>query len=616
MFDLLARPVRADAIYPERRLGQDAGLDAYWDGAAGRIQVFFRRRKALQAARMPAHATDMADAEAFKAALAGSRGAVSGGPAAAAALDVAISVAKSIGVAGDVLEAARTPALAMLAGGVAETPGRIRRWTALTLAAAVAAGQGNPVHLVVRRPDMIEPFGDVAQPILQALGLSVDSAMPEQGLKRRRAAYAADVTIASFAGLGSDYLRDRMIRRGRGAERRWRIDRLKGPAADAAALTMRGLACAFVDEADHVLCEAGAAVLQARDRGRLDGDRRLAAEAQGLADQLSPERDFVDDRLTLSGKQRLRLLAAALGSTWAQGRRREALIEQALAASQIGDDDWARDAAGEITLTDAARAALTRRDGVAPEIWVEHIAGDGRGGAVAVALPACQIYRRYVHLGAAAAFAAGHKRELFEAYGLWLHAAPQVVARHPVSHAFIQDDAAVEKAAVSAIVTRRPDGPVLAMTPGADKARPLWAALQAEGAPAALDEGQGRPRIVEQALLQEGIVVLGHMDAGLGALAARAGAHIVLVEPEALGVDAMRLVDHLAAEAPVHAIWAANGPMLRDFSNDAPAPADWRPETVANALATAALYRRRLRRAILRTEADAARSLSVAGEPD
>jgi preprotein translocase subunit SecA len=233
---------------------------------------------------------------------------------------------------------------ALLAGMVAEMDTGEGKTLTATLAASAAALAGIPVHIVTVNDYLASRDAEWMGPIYRALGLQVGTVVHGMAPTGRRQAYACDVTYCTNKELAFDYLRDRIVLRGRPSWLQLQIERLGGREARAERLVLRGLHFAIVDEADSVLVDEGRTPLII-SAGGSSAEQRLYETALGVADQLVPERDFSVDmagrtvRLTPEGLARLDELAAPLGGVWAGRLRREELARQALVARQLFQRD-------------------------------------------------------------------------------------------------------------------------------------------------------------------------------------------------------------------------------------------------------------------------------------
>ena len=228
----------------------------------------------------------------------------------------------------------------LLAGMVAEMDTGEGKTLTATLAASAAALAGIPVHVVTVNDYLASRDAAWMGPIYRALGLQVGTVIHGMSPPERRAAYGCDVTYCTNKELAFDYLRDRIVLRGRPSRLQLQLERLVSEEARAERLVLRGLHFAIVDEADSVLVDEGRTPLIISAQGS-SAEQRLYETALGLADQLVPDADFTIDpversvRLTPEGLARLDELAAPLGGVWTGRLRREELARQALVARRL-----------------------------------------------------------------------------------------------------------------------------------------------------------------------------------------------------------------------------------------------------------------------------------------
>ena len=228
----------------------------------------------------------------------------------------------------------------LLAGMVAEMDTGEGKTLTATLAASAVALAGVPVHIVTVNDYLASRDAAWMGPIYRALGLQVGTVIHGMTPPERRAAYGCDVTYCTNKELAFDYLRDRIVLRGRPSRLQLQLERLVSGEARAERLVLRGLHFAIVDEADSVLVDEGRTPLIISAQGS-SAEQRLYETALGLADALVPETDFTVDRversvrLTPAGLARLDELAAPLGGVWAGRLRREELAREALVARQL-----------------------------------------------------------------------------------------------------------------------------------------------------------------------------------------------------------------------------------------------------------------------------------------
>ncbi len=224
----------------------------------------------------------------------------------------------------------------LLDGRVAEMETGEGKTLTATLAAATAALAGIPVHVVTVNDYLAERDALEMGPVYAALGLSVGCVTHRMRLPERAAAYRADVTYCTNKDLAFDYLRDRLRLKGPPRSMRRAVARVTGE--EEAALTLRGLHYAIVDEVDSVLVdEARTPLVLSADR-RDPGLQLFYREALDLARHLERGEHFLLEhhdtaiRVTDAGKRRLAELAAGMRGPWTGPNRREELVRQALSA--------------------------------------------------------------------------------------------------------------------------------------------------------------------------------------------------------------------------------------------------------------------------------------------
>lgn len=233
----------------------------------------------------------------------------------------------------------------LLGGAVAEMETGEGKTLTATLAASTAALAGLPVHIVTVNDYLAARDAEWMGPIYRALGLSVGLVVHGQGPEARRAAYACDVTYVTNKEIAFDYLRDRLVLRGRPSRLQLQLERLRGDDARMRKLLLRGLVYAIVDEADSVLVDEARVPLIISAPGADAPERRLYETALALATELGADRDFVvtgPERVVEfaeAGRERLAALAAPKGGLWSGRRRREDLVRMALTALHLMQRD-------------------------------------------------------------------------------------------------------------------------------------------------------------------------------------------------------------------------------------------------------------------------------------
>lgn len=228
----------------------------------------------------------------------------------------------------------------MLQGMVAEMQTGEGKTLAATLPAATAALAGIPVHIITVNDYLVQRDAATMGPLYRALGLTVGAVVEGMSHAERRAVYGRDVVYCTSKQLAFDYLRDRLVRGGRGPMH-MRLDDLLGEAAVGEGLLLRGLCFAILDEADSVLIDEARTPLIISRHAEGGHEEAMYRQALMLSSGLTPRVDYRVDpvrrevELTDSGRDRLARSAESLGGVWAGARRREELVRQALYAERL-----------------------------------------------------------------------------------------------------------------------------------------------------------------------------------------------------------------------------------------------------------------------------------------
>ena len=229
----------------------------------------------------------------------------------------------------------------MLNGMVAEMETGEGKTMTATLPACTAALAGIPVHVVTVNDFLVARDAKWMSPVYHALGLTVGTITEGMGLEQRRAAYACDVTYCTNKQLVFDYLKDSLLL---GQENRRLHMQLEGLYKDrprTSRLLMRGLCFAIVDEADSVLVDEARTPLIISSKGDATQEEFTYKEAIRIARTLRQQRDYTvrarDKHVELTdfGKANIRHQTRALGGLWTGAKRRQELLQQALAAMHL-----------------------------------------------------------------------------------------------------------------------------------------------------------------------------------------------------------------------------------------------------------------------------------------
>ncbi|MBI4292467.1 MAG: hypothetical protein HY661_13400 [Betaproteobacteria bacterium] len=220
------------------------------------------------------------------------------------------------------------------------------RFAALALAVTAGALRGEPVHVLTRGDARAVEIARLLGTYCDPMGVRVAAVAPGMQFRAKREAYAATVVCSSTRETGLDYLRDRLQLGARQGELANVAARLSGDAPVEERLLLRGLYCAFVEDAELVMIDDARLPLVISAEADRSRERLLYEQALELARALDQERDFTmengEPALTDDGRQRLAQLVSPLGGIWAARNRCEELIVIALRALRefVRDRDY------------------------------------------------------------------------------------------------------------------------------------------------------------------------------------------------------------------------------------------------------------------------------------
>jgi preprotein translocase subunit SecA len=314
---------------------------------------------------------------------------------------------------------------ALLNGMVAEMETGEGKTLTATLAAATAAMSARAVHVITVNDYLAERDAEWMRPVYEALGLTVGCIKGGMDPDSRRAAYGCDVTYCSNKEIAFDYLRDRMVLRGKPRAIAMRLEALTG-AGIRRRLLLRGLQFAIVDEADSVLIDEARTPLILSADADHSQEETVHSQALDLARQLAgADYTIRDDGIELadSGRSKLELLARSLTGIWRGPRRREQLVRQALSALHVFKRDkhyLVRD--GKVVIIDEFTGRLmpdrSWEQGLHQLIEIKE-GCDVTGRRETLARISYQrFFRRYVNLAGMTGTAAEVASELWAVYSL------------------------------------------------------------------------------------------------------------------------------------------------------------------------------------------------------
>jgi preprotein translocase subunit SecA len=329
----------------------------------------------------------------------------------------------------------------MLNGMLAEMDTGEGKTLTATLPACTAALAGIPVHVISVNDYLVERDAGLMGPVYQALGLSVGTVCEKEAdPEARRRAYGCDVTYVSNKQVAFDYLRDRLVRGSRRDSRSLVLSDLIAPGGRAQKLVLRGLCFGIVDEADSVLIDEARTPLILTRRSDSSDLEETCRTALALADRLKKGEDFEvhrserEIRLSERGIGRLEDLAGDLGGLWAGARRREELVQQALAARLlfVRDDHYlVRDGKVQIIDANTGRVMPDRSWEGGLHQMIECKEGCEVSGQreTLARISYQQFYRRYLRLCGMTGTAREVAREIASVYGLRTVAVPPRLRR-------------------------------------------------------------------------------------------------------------------------------------------------------------------------------------------
>ncbi|SLN40878.1 preprotein translocase subunit SecA [Roseisalinus antarcticus] len=552
---------RAQSPYAERADPIDNAVDRWLDRVLGQIESrlpFHRRRLRRKAARIVALEPDYAR------------------------LKMSELVARAHGLARDTLRPGRAgdlPLIHLMAGlrelvfrKLGKRPYPVQIMGALALmegrlvematgegktltgmpAAIAAALRGEPVHVVTVNDYLAARDAEEIRPLAKALGLSVGVIETEMDPSARAAAHGADLTYVSNANVTFDYLRDRVaLGQRRGPARKSLRDMLGG--GGSAALTLRGLGFAIVDEADSVFIDEARTPLILSTTG--DDAAAAGRYATGLriARALGEGRHYTLDQmarnvtLTEAGKARIGQAAEGLTGQWRVRLAREELITQALSALHFFEKgrDYIVDE-GEVRIVDEYSGRVmpdrTWQGGLHQMIEAKE-ALEVTGVKITLASITYQrFFRRYLRLAGMTGTGMELAGEIRQTYGLTTVRVPRhrPLQRLHVGTRFCRDDVARWKAVVARVAQVNARGrPVLVGTRSVEASERLSQVLDEAGlAHRVLNARQDSEEaaIVAQAGARGAITVATNIagrgtDIGLGqGVRELGGLHVILTE--------------------------------------------------------------------------------------
>lgn len=354
----------------------------------------------------------------------------------------------------------------------------IESWAlAAALAAATVALAGIPAHVIVTTGHVARRDAEFMRPFAESIGLSIGIIDDNMQDADRRAAYAADITYCVHRVVALDYLRDRMVLKGRPRALRLRTEALTSHNPRTQHLMLRGLQFAIACEAETILVDAAQWPVSITADASSSQEAAWLDQALRLARMLAAESDYRRDesgavQLTDSGRARLAEAAAPLAGHWQGAKRREDVVRMALVADQV-------------LVRDQHYAVSGENLQVSEEILRLHAPEQGAGRMLKILLElkeSCTVtgtrevlarigyqrfFRRYLRYGALTTSARSLGSELWRVYGLRVvhvpATAPRLHVRLP-DRTFARHADAVTEVCARVRELRQQNIPVLVVT--------------------------------------------------------------------------------------------------------------------------------------------------------
>ncbi len=207
------------------------------------------------------------------------------------------------------------------------------------LAATLMGWGGRGCHVMTTNNYLACRDAEELEPLFHFCGVTVAGIADDDQGEKRAAAYRADITYCTNKDVAADFLRDKMML---GAKSNLNSHLLGAVDSDlnthVAGLTLRGLECVIVDEADSVLIDDGCVpLIISSDGGEGIPAQELYNFARTVAEALPPETYEISRKnrsveLLPAACKRIEELTAKQPGPWKSKRRREELISMALEA--------------------------------------------------------------------------------------------------------------------------------------------------------------------------------------------------------------------------------------------------------------------------------------------
>ncbi len=233
-------------------------------------------------------------------------------------------------------------ALALHRGWLAEMATGEGKTLTIGLGAVLAGWSGRPLHIITANDYLAERDAIGLRPFYHACGLTAGHVQDGMEADLRRLNYSRDVVYGTSKEILADFLRDRLALGEFQDERRRALHSLLSESpVSAERLLQRGLDCAIVDEADHVLIDEAVTPLiisQPRENELLTeaviAAHAAAAELTAGTDYTA-EPKFQEITLTAAGRAHLEKIAEDHARLFRNRRWKSELVMQAIRAREF-----------------------------------------------------------------------------------------------------------------------------------------------------------------------------------------------------------------------------------------------------------------------------------------
>ncbi|MBT8484857.1 MAG: hypothetical protein HKO59_10365 [Phycisphaerales bacterium] len=321
-------------------------------------------------------------------------------------------------------------ALAIHEGGIAEMATGEGKTLAAAVAAVLAGWRGRGCHVLTFNGYLTARDAEAMRPLYRRCGLRVAHIEASMNPEDRRHAYAADVTYCTNQDVAADHLRDQLaLRASAGLASTIFGGLIGGPEAGTGRLMMRGLDTAIIDEADSILIDEAVTPLILSGNAPNADQAEAYQTAAWVAAELATGTEYTVDQqygevtLTEAGRAAAARLTRVLGGIWAAPGRREELVTQAVTARELflPDRHYVIEE-GRIVIVDESTGRLmpdrTWRGGL-------HQAVEAKEGLELTGAKETQarisfqrFFRMYRHLGGTSGTAWEEREEFWHVYGL------------------------------------------------------------------------------------------------------------------------------------------------------------------------------------------------------